>query len=452
MKIAYYLDNSDPTLLACREKSIESVKKYMPDATISCLDGEGTEGTFCEKRAYAQRINGETLFLGVDVLCQDDVSDVFDDEFDIAIATDMRPGHSDIKYNADVVFSRCTEFWDEIREKTKHLNWPVDGNWYDVEKVYTDVIDSGKYKVKILDGNIYNYVPQSKDDDLLGKKLVHYRGRRKAWMLGEDILNPVEFIHSTNTQQSVMVEQIKTNLNRKLPMLEEQPESDKPALLVGGGASLNDLSVQQHLQEKIAEGGVVFSLNATHDWLIEHDIIPDYHVMLDARPENKDFVHFPHKDVTYLVAAQCHPSVYEALSGHKIMQWVGWLPEYRENLTEEIKEKDFIVVGGGGTVGLRALSLAYIFGHRTIHCYGYDSCHRDGQSHAYQQDLNERQANIDIVCAGRKFLCSRSMAKQAQDFLPLAEKLTDMGCEINVHGDGLISWILVNLNASMDLN
>jgi hypothetical protein len=56
--------------------------------------------------------------------------------------------------------------------------------------------------------------------------------------------------------------------------------------------------------------------------------------------------------------------------------------------------------------------------------------------------LNDDEATLEIICAGRTFLCGRWMAKQAADFQAFLPLLLDMGCNITVHGDGLISWII----------
>lgn len=449
MKIAIYLDTPALTDIAIR--AARAAKLCHPFAEVVHLNGGPesfdigadttlhcpVDGTFCRRRAVLQgMVEGEALFIGADVICQENVSYIFEQDFDVAIATDIRPGHPSIKYNADVVFCRTPAFWQDIESATGAMGWP-DGDWMEVENAYRDIVDSGKYRTLILPGETYNYVPVSKDDYTGNRKIVHYRGQRKNWLSGR--LHPVEFLPGLNTPESVMVEHIRQNLKRDTKMILQQPPHDGEAVLVGGGASLNDLKTLSALRQRVQHGAVLFALNNSYQWLVEHNFQPKYHVLLDARQENAEFIR-PDRSVTYLIASQCHPDVFDKLAGYDVVQWVGWMPGIEQAI--DGTDKPVVAVGGGGTVGLRAMSLAVLLGFRDIRLFGYDSCHQGHASHAYQQELNARQALIEIVCGGKTFLCSRSMAKQAQDFQPLLQKMIDAGCEVKVYGSGLIPHIM----------
>ena len=52
-------------------------------------------------------------------------------------------------------------------------------------------------------------------------------------------------------------------------------------------------------------------------------------------------------------------------------------------------DKPVHLIGGGTTVGLLAMSLAFLRGFRKIHLYGFDSCYRGDEHHAYAQNLND---------------------------------------------------------------
>jgi hypothetical protein len=171
--------------------------------------------------------------------------------------------------------------------------------------------------------------------------------------------------------------------------------------------------------------------------------VPDIHVLLDARPENAQFVQHPRKDVSYLVSSQCDAAVFNALAGFDVTQWVPWMDGVTPLCRET--EKPIVVVGGGNTVGLKAMCIAHILGYRKQHLYGFDSSYRGEANHAYPQPLNDGEARIEIIAAGRKFACARWMARQAQDFQNQLPKLLQEGADIHVHGDGLIPWIARHL-------
>lgn len=240
-----------------------------------------------------------------------------------------------------------------------------------------------------------------------------------------------------NTPAEVMVAQAQTNLERDLPVFIEQSAHKAKACIVGGAPSLADTLHKLRFLKDM--GAMVLALNNTHDWLIGRGLVPDLHVILDARPENVEFVRKPHKGVTYLIAAQCHPSVFEALSGHEVIVWVADVPGMRE-LAAKVS-KPIGLIGGGSTVGLKAMMLAYLWGFRRIELFGMDSCYRNDAHHAYAQPLNDKEKRIDTVIHGQRFTCSPWMLAQADDFQADAENLTEHGVAIKTHGQGLIQTL-----------
>ncbi len=241
-----------------------------------------------------------------------------------------------------------------------------------------------------------------------------------------------------NVSVDRMLSQASRNLRRDLPMFIEQEEHGSLLCIVGGAPSLKDsLPI---LRSRIDRGALVASLNGTHDWLIERGIVPNLHVMLDARQQNVEFVRKPHKDVTYMIAAQCHPDIFDALEGHDIVMWVADLPGMRE-LVEPV-EKPVGLVGGGSTVGMKTMMLAYLWGFRAISLFGIDGCYRGGQHHAYAQPLNDGEQVVDTIVQGKRFSCSPWMLQQADDFDADARNLIKHGVTLKAYGSGLIQTLL----------
>ena len=252
-----------------------------------------------------------------------------------------------------------------------------------------------------------------------------------------------------NTSPAVMVAQAQANLARDLPVFIEQPEHKACVCIVGGAPSLADTLPALRFQQ--GRGHLVAALNGTHDWLLDRGLVPDVHVMLDARLENADFVRNPQKGITYLIAAQCHPKVFEALAGHDVIVWVADVPGMRE--LADRTPKPLGLVGGGSTVGLKAMALFYLWGFRLMSLFGMDSCYREEAHHAYPQALNDGERVIDTIIHGRRFFCSPWMLAQAEDFRDDAKRLIGRGVELKAYGSGLIQTLLQkihmeNLNAA----
>lgn len=450
-KVAIYADREQdkPITEAC----IASVRENMPEAEIWHLTTTGgptvdsdqclrmdVQGAFAYRQAIiSSNMTGDVLYLDADTKVLADVSHVFEQDFSVAVTTDMMPGAPGIKYNGGVIFCRDPDYWKAIADETVGLDFGKEaGDWEPIERARNRVAE--RFNALVLPGEVYNYVP-SKPEDVAGK-IMHYRGPRKAWMFPI-----VGFESSLNTAMEKMIEQAEQNTRRDLPIFAELEAHNGAALIVGGGPSLAENIGKLRFHRDM--GGVIFSLNATHDWLIERGIVPDFHVLLDARKENAEFVRKPHNEVTYLIASQCHADVFDALEGQNVVLWTACFENHGQEIEFGMKfpGKPIMMVGGGATVGLKAMNLAYLWGFRKISMFGMDSSYRDNENHAYKQALNDKESKMPIHAAGKDFICAPWMAKQAMEFQNQYRQLSGLGCRIKVYGDGLIPWITRQLES-----
>lgn len=299
-----------------------------------------------------------------------------------------------------------------------------------------------KYLDDVFPGDVVSYKGHVAEHGLGDAKIVYFHGTPKMHELpgtwvddhwGEPVLYRMEYIEKLNASMDSMLLNTKKNLG-KAPLFKPEPENNRTAMIVGGGPSLND--TLGLLQKRRNAKTDIFTLNATHDYLMERGIKPDYHVMLDSRKENVSFVKNP-IETRYLIASQCHPDVFKALEGQDVTMWIADLPGMRDIVKEET-----IFVCGGSTVGLKTLYLAYLMGYRKFDIYGFDSCYREGENHAYPQPLNDGEEVREVFAAGRKFMVAPWMAKQAEHFQQQAKELYSRGCDILVNGDGLITHMI----------
>ena len=84
------------------------------------------------------------------------------------------------------------------------------------------------------------------------------------------------------------------------------------------------------------------------------------------------------------------------------------------------------------------MCVAYADGFREFHVFGFDSSHRDGAGHAYGQPMNDFIPTVEVDWADRVFTCSVAMKAQAEKFQITSQALKQMGCKIEVYGDGLL--------------
>lgn len=167
--------------------AIASARKHMRDAHIVHLTDMDTPALTgvdevmrvpTSRRALAHSmVDGEVIFIDVDTIIKKDVSHVLDDKsFDIAVSRRRNVMGTHNEFNSGVVFSRCQKFWSHV-----HIEWEKD-NYAFNEHAFNTVIHGGQYRVAYLDAT-YNYTPKSDTEDVSMANIVHYKGKRKAWML-----------------------------------------------------------------------------------------------------------------------------------------------------------------------------------------------------------------------------------------------------------------------------
>lgn len=226
---------------------------------------------------------------------------------------------------------------------------------------------------------------------------------------------------------------------RKLPTIHVKPEHTGVWVVAAGGPSLkNELRA---LKKHKKRGHKIVSVNGSHDYLIQNGIKPDYMIMVDPKQSNKHFVETPKKGVTYLIGASCHPDVFDALEGYDLKVW------YPVNGAgeDDLIASSPVQIGGGPTVGLRAVNIGYVLGYREIHLYGMDGCLKDSKHHAYPQPENDEKIVMDIIFLGEVYYCHTWMAKQAEFFIEFM-KQNKYDMKIKVHSPGLLKHIESHFN------
>lgn len=227
-----------------------------------------------------------------------------------------------------------------------------------------------------------------------------------------------------------LYEHIRLALERGLPLLDEFPPHDRTAVLVGSGPSVkhNLESIRKHA----FEGDDLVAVKDAHEWLISNCIVPRYAVAVDPQEHRWNCFTKKHPDVTYLIASQCHPAMFEHLKDCNVLLWHLYI---RKGQTYPPNSR---LITGGTTTGLRAITLFYTMGYRKFHLYGYDSCLLEGALR-FDEAKTDRQ-KVTVVCAGRTFITTPEMAAQASEFQEIFATVPDI--EIESHGYGIITTIL----------
>ena len=134
----------------------------------------------------------DAAFLDTDIIVQQDLSPLFDTDFDVALTrrenAGLDPSGTDIAklmpYNGGVLFSKPSgwDFWINVWQQCETYSDEL-RKWWGDQYAIKAVAQIAPLKIRELACDVYNYSPSLETEDLSGRAIIHYKGERKAWML-----------------------------------------------------------------------------------------------------------------------------------------------------------------------------------------------------------------------------------------------------------------------------
>jgi len=233
-----------------------------------------------------------------------------------------------------------------------------------------------------------------------------------------------------NTPDDEIARNIRANSELPLEWLNSVPEHDGVAVLIGGGASIED-----EIETIKSINGTVFAMNGASKWCQRNGIQVDYQCMLDAKEESIELV--DHDAKAHLFASQVNPKLMKSVEAPIVWQCnTGDIEKLFPK--ERLERGGYALVSGGSAVGNSATTAVFALGFREFHIFGFDSCHKDGKSHAYSQPMNRNIPNVKVDWGGKTYTASVAMKRHAEDFQITSQALKQLGCKFHVYGDGLL--------------
>jgi hypothetical protein len=199
MNVCFLFEHGLPVEIA--DVMIRSVKAHMPAkivqltnmttpklSLVDVVRRKESDGLVDLRLAHQEDLPGDCLILDYDCVVQRDVSEVFQQPFDIAFtrrALDDKTVSQSVAqaspHNMGVIFQRPRGqfFWKAVREAHKRL---AGDNWLDGQALISQAIRETTYDILELPGEVYNHTPLTEDEDVTGRAILHYKGLKKAWM------------------------------------------------------------------------------------------------------------------------------------------------------------------------------------------------------------------------------------------------------------------------------
>lgn len=252
---------------------------------------------------------------------------------------------------------------------------------------------------------------------------------------------PLKITGKCVAEDDILFANMDAAIARGYPQVKQAQEAKTGAILLV--ASAPSVKGQLELIKKMkAAGSPIVAIKGAHDWLIENGVMPDYALAIDPQ-EHRIAFYKPQASVHYMIASQCHPAMFDNLDGYQVTIWHPYVKKGQD------RPKKAMLIGGGTTSGLRAISLFYVLGYRQFELFGFDSCN-DGELLRVNGDGlkdGDKLIEVKIDPNGETFDCNMSMALQAEHFQTYYDYLPD--ATFNGHGRGLIQAIIKKRNQNM---
>lgn len=256
-------------------------------------------------------------------------------------------------------------------------------------------------------------------------------------VLGEAI--PLREIGKINNSMAVADDErneyVRINCDRTPNRLKiDVPAHDRTAVLVCYGPSLLDTWPEISLA-RFQEGQDIFTVSAAHAFMLERGIVPVAHLDCDPREHKVAQIGEPHQDVKYWLASCVHPSWLDKVPNAEL--WHSYNGQ-ASTVAFDIDPGHRMVIGGG-SIGLRAISVLYCRGYRKFEIHGMD-CSNRGETIYAGPHLGKEKSSLRVRCGDRWFNTSPVLILYARYFFKQIDMLPD--ADIRLHGDGLLQTMV----------
>lgn len=234
---------------------------------------------------------------------------------------------------------------------------------------------------------------------------------------------------------------IQENNKRELPQVIDLPDwrSNEPIAIVGGGPSLKEEYT------KLVKYNKIMVCGSAHDFLqarIKNKI--KYAIICDPDPLVINYLKNINSTTQYLVASQCAPETFQYLSTKlcRVYTWQAYAEKYDQSIFGD-KAK----IGGGCTIGTRAMIMALGMGYNTQHLFGFDTCLTDDyKHHAYDFSDPSKESIGNILemrleGSDKKYKVAGYMMGQLFDFQLLLKTYANR-INVEIFGEGLLKDLM----------
>lgn len=245
----------------------------------------------------------------------------------------------------------------------------------------------------------------------------------------EEVEAKVKYVATPEEHQA----NVRASVALGYPSIQKGEVTDEPCAVVCSGPSL------VRTRRELRHFNKILTCSGAHRYLIDHGIVPTWHMEGDPRAHKALFVSRPHKRTQYLIASSCHPAVFKALKGYHVQIWHS-LIDATHLVGQDYYPPGHWVVTGGTNVGMRALVVARLLGYTNLHVFGMDCSAEDAFHTGDHPNEPPKDKYRPVQVGTRRFYTTTLFLSYAKQFFHEVLQLPDV--HVKMYGDGLLQALV----------
>lgn len=293
-----------------------------------------------------------------------------------------------------------------------------------------------------LDENIESLWHKSEFMDIENKLKNEYK-TIETFLTGDKFLMPNVRLNCKFTltnRRSNIKSAVRSGFPEISDLIGINPNSD--GIIISGGSTIE--AYPEKIKELQSNGAKVYAIERMYKWCIEHGIIPDYVVALDASDDVIESFNDINPDTVHIMVSQAPPEVFEKLKGYKayyfhlMQKGIDFSEIYKDVTVDRPKSIHFI--NSGSSVTLCCMTVAMSLGAKRLHIFGFD-CHVNKKNYADGiTGVGCVNDVMEVEIDGRVFKTISSYFAFMQQFFTLYQIGIDnkMLESVKIYGDSMI--------------
>jgi hypothetical protein len=222
---------------------------------------------------------------------------------------------------------------------------------------------------------------------------------------------------------------------RNLPRVIQRKKRKGKVAIVGSGPSATD-----YVDMLKEWDGEIWGINRAFEWLRHRGVKPTGFIGVDPEWFLVECLPNIPEDVTYYLAAQVHPQVFDHLKERNVRLW--FMADGQVKLPFGAYQ-----IYGGSTALSRGPNLAYALGYREVHVFGGDSSYTH-KTHVHGGEIPDNA--VFAQANGVTYRTNRAMMSQACEYVEQMPGWS-MGRDplsVSIYGEGLMQAMVAEAMAS----